>query len=75
MRFFFHLVNGAETIPDDTGVEASDLESATACALQVICELRQDVEHDTQEWGGWHLNIVCPLGKVLATIPLGSTFH
>ncbi|MEZ0169382.1 hypothetical protein [Microvirga sp. TS319] len=75
MRCFFHLINGAETIPDDTGIEVSDLESARACALDVINDLRQEAEYGPQDWKGWSLNIVCPEGSVLATIALGIALH
>jgi len=75
MRCFFHLVSGADTIPDDTGIEVSNLENAEAYALEVISELRREAEHVDQEWAGWRLDIVCPLGSVLASIPLGAAFH
>lgn len=75
MRCFFHLVNGGDTISDDTGVEVSNLETAKAYALEVIGELRREAEHVDQEWTGWRLDIVCPLGSVLASIPLSATLH
>ena len=36
MRCYFHLVNGHETIPDDIGIEVSDLATAQDMALQAI---------------------------------------
>jgi hypothetical protein len=75
VRCFFHLVNGADTIPDDTGVEVTNLEVAKACALQVVSELRREAEHDPQDWRGWTLDIVCSAGTVLASIPLGASLH
>lgn len=75
MRCFFHLVNGAETIPDDTGIDVPDLESAKASALQAICELRREADDNPQTWVGWQLNIVCSRGNVLASIPLHVSVH
>lgn len=75
MRCFFHLVNGAETIPDDTGIEVPNLASAKACALEVINDLRREAEHEAQDWRGWNLNIVCPEGSILASIALGISLH
>jgi hypothetical protein len=36
MRCYFHLVNGHESIPDDTGIEVSGLTTAQDMALQAI---------------------------------------
>jgi hypothetical protein len=42
MRCYFHLVNGHETIPDDMGVEVSDLDDAKTQALIAIHEIREE---------------------------------
>ena len=75
MRCFFHLVNGAEIIPDDTGIEVPNLESAKAQAWEAINELRRETDHETQDWGGWRLNIICPEGSLLASLPLRQSLH
>lgn len=75
MRCFFHLVNGHEIIPDDTGVEVPDLETAKAEAQQAISELRQEYGGTTEDWVGWRLDIVCPEGTLLHSFPLSMTIH
>jgi hypothetical protein len=72
MRCYFHLVNGHELIPDDTGVEVADLEMAQRQALKAIQEIRDEVSQADEDWQGWRLNIVCPLGSVLFSIRLDT---
>jgi len=75
MRCFFHLVNGAETILDDTGIDVPNLDGAKASALRAISELRRETDDPFQDWAGWQLHIVCPQGNVLASIPLSACLH
>ena len=75
MRCYFHLVNGAETLLDDTGVEVADLETAKAQARKAISELRQDTDEANEDWDGWRLDIVCPEGTLLHSIPLTVILH
>jgi hypothetical protein len=75
MRCYFHLVNGAESILDDTGIEVSNLESAKAQAWEAINELRREADDGNQDWGGWRLNIICPEGSLLASLPLRQFLH
>ena len=53
MRCYFHLVNGHETIPDDTGVEVSDVDDAKAQALVAIHEIREETIQVGASWQGW----------------------
>jgi hypothetical protein len=75
MRCFFHLVNGQETILDDTGIEVADLETAKVQARKAIAELRQDDEDALEDWSGWRLDIVCPEGNLLHSLDLVVTLH
>jgi hypothetical protein len=75
MRCFFHLVNGQETILDDTGVEVADLETAKVQARKAITELRQDDDSALEDWSGWRLDIVCPEGNLLHSLDLVVTLH
>ncbi|PVE20205.1 hypothetical protein DC522_33725 [Microvirga sp. KLBC 81] len=75
MRCFFHLMNGHETIPDDTGVEVPDLETARAEAQRAISELRQEHEGAIDDWAGWRLDIVSPRGTLLHSLPLSKSLH
>jgi hypothetical protein len=42
-RFFFDVSNGEETLPDEVGVEASDLSEVLAEARGVIVEMADEV--------------------------------
>ena len=75
MRCFFHLVNGHDTLLDDTGTEVSDLEVAKAHARMAIGELKQEDDEAAADWRGWRLDIVCPRGSLLHSLPLQAVFH
>jgi hypothetical protein len=75
MRCFFHLVNGNDMLLDDTGVEVPNLDMAKVYARQAIRELRQDTDEPIEDWNGWQLDIVCPEGTLLHSIPLTVTLH
>jgi hypothetical protein len=75
MRCFFHLVSHQDEIVDNAGIEVQDLESAKAQALLAIEELRAELGIEADNWSGWRLNIVCPLGTLLHTMQLTETVH
>jgi hypothetical protein len=75
MRCYFHLVNGQETIADDTGIEISDLTTAQDMALQAIEDIREEAIQLGASWQDWRLDIVDLAGCVLLSIPLNPTFH
>jgi hypothetical protein len=75
MRCFFHLVNGQETILDDTGIEVADLETAKVQAHKAIGELRQEDGGASEDWSGWRLDIVCPTGRLLHSLDLNIILH
>lgn len=75
MRCFFHLVSDHETILDDNGVEVPDLEAAKAEARKAISELRQEYGGTIDDWVGWQLDIMCPEGTLLYSLPLSETLH
>ncbi len=72
MRYYFHLVNGQEAIPDDTGLELIDLETGKARAQQVISELREEVGTAAENWASWRLDIASPEGRRLHSICLAT---
>jgi hypothetical protein len=75
MRCYFHLVNSHETVPDDTGIEVSDLAMAQHLALEAIDEIREEAIQADASWQGWRLDVVCPAGSVLLSIPLEPKLH
>ena len=72
MRYYFHLVNGQEAIPDDTGLELIDLETGKAQAQHVISELREEVGTAAENWASWRLDIASPEGCRLHSICLAT---
>jgi hypothetical protein len=75
MRCFFHLVNDYEEIVDNSGIEVHDLENAKVQALLAITELRHEIGAEIEDWSGWRLDIVCPQGTLLHSMPLNNTVH
>ena len=75
MRCFFHLVSSHDEIVDNAGIEVHDLESAKAQALIAIEELRAEIGTEANDWSGWRLDIVCPLGTLLHSMQLMQTLH
>jgi hypothetical protein len=75
MRCYFHLVNGHESIPDDVGIEVSDLATAKAMALHAIEDIRTEALDLGASWQGWRLDIVAASGQALASITLEPTIH
>jgi len=72
MRCFFHLTNSSETIRDDQGVEAPNVETVRRLALQAVHELQQESDHVGEEWHGWQLDVVDSDGALLLSIPLDT---
>jgi hypothetical protein len=75
MRCYFHLVSSHESIPDDIGIEVSDLAMAEEMALQAIEGIREEAIQQGASWQGWRLDIVDRSGRVLLSIPLDPTLH
>lgn len=73
-RFYFDVDNGRETVRDDEGVEAEDLEQALSDARTVISELAghlQAVDMDSL----WTLVVRDETGLTVAHLPLGLFFR
>lgn len=75
MRCFFHLMSNHDEIFDNACIEVQDLESAKIQALNAIEELRAEIGTEAHDWSGWRLEIVCPLGTILHSVPLTETIH
>ena len=69
MRFYFDVTNGQTTIRDTEGIEAADLDEATAQTQAVIEELRRSGElngfHE-----GWRLIIREMHGSIHRNLPI-----
>jgi hypothetical protein len=69
-RYHFHLVDRHETIPDEEGLEVTDLAEACKQALRTIEELRPTRPSMAAEWKGWKLEIANASGAVVVSINL-----
>ena len=72
MRMFFHLVDGAETIHDEEGIEVEGGGLSEAVAREVA-ELWREFSDDERK--GWRLHVANETGSVLFTIPLDGGIH
>jgi hypothetical protein len=75
MRCYFHLFSDQEEILDEVGVEVPDLKHAKVEALKAISELQIEIGGEAGDWSGWRLEIVCPQGTLLHSMPLKNTLH
>ncbi|WP_409518546.1 DUF6894 family protein [Methylobacterium sp. PvR107] len=69
-RFYFDVDNGRETVRDDQGVEAEDLEQALADARTVISEIADDLKAIDMD-SLWTLVVRDETGLTVAHLPLG----
>ncbi|MHB2210928.1 DUF6894 family protein [Methylobacterium sp. CM6257] len=73
-RFYFDFEDGQETIRDDEGVEAEDLEQALADARSVIREMAGEVAaNDPGE--AWALVVRDETGSSVARLPIEKSQH
>jgi hypothetical protein len=72
MRLYFHLVDGAETIRDEEGVDVEGSGVAEAVARDVAELWREFSDEDRK---GWQLHVADETGSVLFTIPLDGRTH
>ena len=71
-RYYFHLADRHETIPDEDGLEVSDLAKAHAEALKVIEEFRTENPTMATEWEGWRLDVANGSGAIVFSINLDA---
>jgi hypothetical protein len=70
VRIYYHLKDSQESIPDNNGVEVSNLQEAHTQAYRVIEELRQE---NSRFWSGWVLIAADEAGNALFSIELDRT--
>ncbi|WP_224313130.1 DUF6894 family protein [Microvirga puerhi] len=70
VRYFFNLTNGQEAIRDEEGMEVSNVQAALASALEAIEELRAADPSYSEDWRGWHLEVVDASGRIVQRFPL-----
>ena len=74
-RYFFHLADLYDAIPDEDGVEISNVEDARTEALTQIEELRRSDPSSAVDWSGWRLHIADASGVVVCSINLDRSFR
>ncbi len=68
--YFFHLSNGAESLPDEEGVELAGVEAAHDEALAAARELTDADNGDRKRWSGWCIDIVDAAGAHLLKVDI-----
>jgi hypothetical protein len=71
-RYFFHLAGCHDTIPDEEGVEVTDLEEACIEAVQTIKQLQRENPAEAAKWNGWRLDVADRFGTVAFSIRLDA---
>lgn len=69
-RYYFHLANGHETVPDEEGLELDDLAEACAEAVGAIEELQRNDPSAAAKWKGWRLDVANASEAVVFSIGL-----
>ena len=72
MRYYFHLRDATEFIPDEEGIELPNLQSARVELVRALEELRITDPALAREGSGWRLEVSDSLGTVLLAISLDS---
>jgi hypothetical protein len=76
-RYYFHLVDGHDVIPDEVGIEVSNLAQARLEAIKAVHEFRQKCVHTAAVSGDWRIEVTDAFGAVAFQIDLGehATHH
>jgi hypothetical protein len=68
-RFFFDVSNGEETLPDEVGVEASDLSEVLAEARGVIVKMADEVIL-AESGPSWTMIVRDEVGLIVGCLPI-----
>jgi hypothetical protein len=72
MRYYLHLRDATEFIPDEEGIELRNLKSARTQIVRALEELRIEDPELAREGSGWPLEVSDSSGTVLLSISLDS---
>jgi hypothetical protein len=70
MRVYFNLVDSAESIPDQQGIDVLDMQEAYTEAERAIAEMMHRYPAMKASVGSWRLDAVNASGAVLFSIDL-----
>jgi hypothetical protein len=71
-RYYFHLVDDYDIIPDEIGIEVSDLKEVYVEATKAIGEFRQEHTADAAAWEDWRVEVTDAWGDTILTLPLSG---
>jgi hypothetical protein len=71
-RYYFHIVDGHETIPDGTGIDVADLDEVRATILEAVHQFRQEHPATAAKWQDWRIEVTEAQGVVALTLGLGD---
>jgi hypothetical protein len=70
-RYYFHLVDGHDVIPDEVGIDVADLAQARVEAVQAIHELGQECAQAAAP-GNWRIDVTDAFGAVAFQVDLSE---
>jgi hypothetical protein len=71
-RYYFHLVDSYDLIPDEVGIEIADLAQARLEALEAVHEFRQECAPTAFPPGDWRIEVTDAFGAVAFRIELSG---
>jgi hypothetical protein len=71
-RYYFHLVGDCDIIPDEIGIEVSDLKEVSVEAAKAIEEFRQEHSADVAGWEDWRIEVTDAWGHTILAFPLSG---
>ncbi len=69
-RYYFHLVDGYDVIPDEVGLDVADLTQAHVEASRVLCEFRRACAATAAASRDWCVEVADASGAVALRIDL-----
>jgi hypothetical protein len=70
MRYYFHLLDGREVIPDHEGIEIEDPDQVRLHVVKALEDINQNDPELMQVGRGWRLNVADASGLVLFSLLL-----
>jgi hypothetical protein len=71
-RYYFHLVDKFDVIPDEVGVELVNLTQARVEAMKAVHEFRQECAYTAATSGDWRIEVTDAFGAVAFRIELSE---
>ena len=71
-RYYFHFVDGRDTIPDNDGVEVADLAEVCVETIKAVYEFRRDHSAPAPDWTDWQIKVTDAAGTVALTLDLSD---